>query len=347
MRRRVRCQHDRSSGVWPRLGLCCTFAKEPVHFRRTTARRVAGLALPARREFLREIAADNARALFRAIEWCIAHRVGAFRINSEILPLATHPRVGYRLDDLERSGEIRRTFVDAGKKARAAGMRLSFHPDQFVVPGSLHDGVVHSSLAELEHQASLAELVGAEVITLHGGGAQGGKMAALERLRRNLALLSPRARGRIALENDDRVYTVHDLLPLCLAEGIPLVYDVHHHRCHPDGLSVEEATEACARTWRGREPWAHISSPLGGWRGPDSRRHADFIRPCDVPASWVGRRMTVDVEAKAKELAVLRLARWLRSSFEEQKDGGLSCQQGRARKKTRRRLLPRKGAENG
>lgn len=328
MRRRARCQSERSSGIWPRLGLCCTFAKEPIHFRRTTARHVAGLTLPARREFLQEIAADNARALFHAIEWCIAHGVGAFRINSEILPLATHPRVGYRLGDLDRSGEIRRTFVDAGKKARAAGMRLSFHPDQFVVPGSLHDDVVRSSLAELEHQAHLAELVGAEVITLHGGGAQGGKVAALERLRRNLALLSPRARARIALENDDRVYTVHDLLLLCRAEGIPLVYDVHHHRCHPDGMSVEEATEACARTWSGREPWAHISSPVGGWRGPDPRRHADFIRPCDVPASWVGRRMTVDVEAKAKELAVLRLARWLRSSFEKRKDGGRSCQQG-------------------
>jgi hypothetical protein len=45
---------------------------------------------------------------------------------------------------------------------------------------------------------------------------------------------------------------------------------------------------------------------MGGWHGDDPRRHADFIRPGDVPACWVGMRMTVDVEAKAKELAVLR-----------------------------------------
>ena len=126
--------------------------------------------------------------------------------------------------------------------------------------------------------------------------------------------MSPRARERIALENDDRVDTGLDLLPLCREEGIPLVYDVHHHRCHPDVLCVEEATAAAAETWGRREPRAHLSTPRDGWRGDDPRRHADFIRPRDVPACWIGERMTVDVEAKAKELAVLRLAKWLETA---------------------------------
>jgi len=302
---------SRPGGLLLRLGLCCAFVEEPIHFRRTTARYVTGLKPGERREFLRQIAADNARALALAVDWCAAHGVSAFRVNSEILPLATHPQVGYRLDEIDGTGEIRESFAEAGAHANRGKVRLSFHPDQFVVPGSLREDVAQNSLAELEYQASVAELIGAEQLTLHGGGAQGGKPAALDRLRRNLARLSPPTRARIALENDDRVYTVLDLLPLCREEGIPLVYDVHHHRCHPDGLSVEEATVAAGKTWGRREPWAHLSTPKGGWRSDDPRRHADFIRPGDVPACWVGTRMTVDIEAKAKELAVLRLARWL------------------------------------
>ena len=68
---------------------------------------------------------------------------------------------------------------------------------------------------------------------------------------------------------------------------------------------------AAAKTWGRRELWAHLSTPKGGWRSDDPRHHADFIHPGDVPACWVGKRMTVDVESKAKELAVLRLAQWL------------------------------------
>jgi UV DNA damage repair endonuclease len=119
------------------------------------------------------------------------------------------------------------------------------------------------------------------------------------------------------LENDDRVYTVEDLLPVCERLEVPLVYDVHHHRCNPDRLSIERATELAAETFDGREPWAHLSSPALGWNGADPRPHADSICPRDVPACWLGRTLTIDVEAKAKERAVLRLRRWLNRATRE------------------------------
>lgn len=295
-----------------RLGLCCTFLEAPIKFRTTTARHVSGLAAPRRVEFLRELGLHNADALARACAWCAEHGVGAFRVNSGILPLYTHPQVGWSLAGPEGVG-VAEALRAAGARARASGIRLSFHPDQFVVPGSLNPEVVESSLRELEYQAEVAELIGAEQLTIHGGGAQGGKPENLARLGRALDRLSPRARAVVVLENDDRVYTVLDLLPLCEAAGIPLVYDVHHHRCNPDGLTIAAATERAAATWQGREPWAHISSPCVPWPAEgDHRPHADFIDPADVPEFWRTRTMTVDVEAKAKELAVLRLGRWLR-----------------------------------
>jgi UV DNA damage endonuclease len=170
--------------------------------------------------------------------------------------------------------------------------------------------VVRSAVQELEHQAAIAEMIGADVIVLHGGGAAGGVEAAVERLERGLELLSPRVRERLAFENDDRCFTPRSLLTLCQRSGVPLVYDVHHHRCLGDGLSIEEATERSFGTWGDREPYAHLSSPKGGWEGPNTRAHADYIDPADFPDAWRGRTITIDVEAKAKERAVLALMGW-------------------------------------
>jgi UV DNA damage endonuclease len=100
---------------------------------------------------------------------------------------------------------------------------------------------------------------------------------------------------------------VADLLPLCERAGLPLVYDAHHHRCHPDGLDVDEASERAAATWGRREPWMHISSPRDGWDAPNPRPHAGYVDPADFPDRWRAMRITVDVEAKEKERAVLAL----------------------------------------
>lgn len=294
-----------------RVGLCCTFLEAPIRFRKTTAKYAGALGPETRREFLHELVMHNARALVDAIAWCAEHGVGAFRINSDLMPLMTHPVLGYSLDEEVCAG-VPALLGAARELAHAADIRLSFHPDQFVVPGSLHPHVVEASLRELDMQARVAELVGAEQLTIHGGGAQGGKPAALDRLRVGLERLSAPARSRVVLENDDTTYTVEDLLPVCRELAVPLVYDVHHHRCNPDGLAVEAATELAAETWRGREPWAHLSTPLAGWReGGDPRAHADYIELADLPAAWLERTMTVDIEAKAKELAVVKLARQL------------------------------------
>ena len=241
------------------------------------------------------------------MEQCAALGIGAFRINSQILPLGTHPVSRYALDSLDPKGEIRTAFERAGALARKRDVRLSFHPDQFVVINSERPEVVRASVEELEFQAGIAELIGAGTLVFHGGSTAGGIPAALERLEGGLDLLSERARSRAALENDDHRFTPSDLLPLCRRAGVPLVYDAHHHRCHGDGLSIQEATELATATWGRREPWVHISSPRDGWGSANPRPHADYIDLKDFPASWLGRHITVDVEAKAKERAVLAL----------------------------------------
>ncbi|MDB4879328.1 MAG: UV-endonuclease UvdE [Gemmatimonadetes bacterium] len=290
-----------------RWGLCCQFLDAPIHFRSATHRYVGSLGRPAGRAYLTAIARDNAAALAQAMERCRELGIGAFRIGSGILPLATHPESGYELEELDADGSIAEAFRGAGALAAAYDIRLSFHPDQFVVLNSETPRVVASSVEEMRIQGSIAALVGADVLTLHAGSSAGGLDASLERLERGIERLSPAARARIALENDDRRWAPAALLPLCERLGIPLVYDVHHHRCNPDALDVTDATHRAAATWGGREPHFHISSPRSGWSGGDARPHADYVMPTDFPDAWRGRQFTVDVEAKAKERAVIAL----------------------------------------
>jgi UV DNA damage endonuclease len=294
-----------------RLGLCCQFIAQSIKFRTTTATALGRLP---RREQLRRLAslgAANAESLLAALRFCAAHGIGSFRICSPILPVKTHPTVGYRVEELPGADELVAQFRRCGEFVRAQRIRTGFHPDQFVVLNSPDAGIVARSVADLESQAEIAEWTNADMVNIHGGGGYGDKAAALERFRRNLGLLSPRARSRLTVENDDKTFTPADLLPLCRSEGLPLVYDAHHHRCLPDGLSVEQVTEAARTTWKKREPLFHISSPLEGWHRPKPERHHDYIDVVDFPAAWLGWPLTVEVEAKAKELAVAQLQHWL------------------------------------
>lgn len=299
-------------------GLCCIFRREPVKFRRAT---VSVLRKYPRREQLQrlnEIVRDNAENLRKAFESCIRLEITAFRINSELMPLATHPEVGYRLEDLPEAERITGIFAKAREYAVRHGLRLSFHPDQFVVLNSPRREVVENSLLELRHQNFLAELCGAREINLHAGGVYGNKAEALARLRQEILALPDDRRRRLTLENDDRSYTVADLLPLCRELNVPLVYDVHHHRVNADDLSIEHATEETMKTWsaRGLKPHFHLSSPLIPWdHTGDHRLHADFIDPADVPPCWRDLDATVDVEAKAKEEAILKLRQDLAASL--------------------------------
>jgi UV DNA damage endonuclease len=294
-----------------RLGLCCQFAREPIGFRTTTATALLATPKRARLAKLAEVCSHNADSLLAALRFCVANGIGSFRISSPILPVVTHPKVRYVVGDLPGGDAIIAKFRACGAFAKEHGVRTGFHPDQFVVLNSPSPVVVANAIADLESQAALAELVNADTVNIHGGGGYGDKPAALARFAKNLSLLSDDARALLTVENDDKTFTPADLLPVCRAEGVPLVYDAHHHRCNRDSLSVEEATEVAFATWRGREPLFHISSPLNGWKGATPERHHDYINPRDFPKTWLGRRLTVEVEAKAKELAVQRLTRAL------------------------------------
>lgn len=298
-----------------RLGLCCIFRQEPIKFRQITAKALLQSHREEQLLLLSDICLHNVKSLQKSLYFVAENEIGAFRILSPLFPRLTHPQVGYQLEDLPDMEIIRNGLEEIRSFRQDHDIRLSFHPDQFNVLSSYRDEVIRNTIRELEYQGMLAELVGAEVINIHTGGVYGDKESALNRLQKNIENLSDPVRSRLTLENDDVSYSPKDLLPVCESIGMPMVYDVHHHRCLPDGLSESEVTERVVSLWRslGREPYFHISSPRNGWGGRATRPHADYIDPADFPSCWTGMTATVDVEAKAKELAVIKIKETLKS----------------------------------
>ena len=289
-----------------RWGLCCLFKEEPITFAIRQATHLGKLDRPRQLAQLSATVLHNGNSLIRAIEFCHRQGIGGFRVNSRIFPLKTHPQLGYLLEELPEYDLLDQTYQQAAVLAARLDIRLTFHPDQFTLLSSADAGVTARSLAELAYHGEAAERIGADVITLHGGGGYGDKPAALGRVVALIERLPDSIRSRLALENDDRVYTPADLLPVCAATGIPFIYDVHHHRCHPDGLAIEEVSERACSTWA-REPLFHLSSPKEGWQAANPRPHHDFIDIDDLPQCWRHLRITIEVEAKAKEIALKKL----------------------------------------
>src|SRR5512147_515988 len=148
-----------------RFGLCCIFLVEPIRFRRTTARYLGRLPRSGQLAHLSALGLHNAQALLAALRYCSRAGIGAFRVNSQILPLKTHPQLGYRVEDLPGHREVVAAFRECGRFARTHGLRTGFHPDQFILLSSPDSGVVERSVADLAYQAEVSEWIGADVIT--------------------------------------------------------------------------------------------------------------------------------------------------------------------------------------
>ena len=257
--------------------------------------------------------------------------VRMYRMSSSVIPYGSHPD----LPDFDYRRQLD-TCADAvaalGARARALGFRLSTHPGQYTVINGPDSDLRDRSLLELEAHAALldAMALGPEAtVVVHVGGLYGDRSSALDRWVAAWNRLSEPARRRIGLENDERLFSVADVLELARRTGVRVVYDHHHARINPSPeLSLGEALAASMATWpAGVRPKVHLSSPrlsvetvrrpIPGTRRsrdvavpPPLGPHADLVSPWDLVELLSMARSPLDVmlEAKAKDVALL----WIR-----------------------------------
>lgn len=257
-----------------------------------------------------------------------------YRMSSDLAPYLTHPDMPQFHGQVEESAaELR----ELGARARAQGLRLSFHPSQYIVLNGTNPKLTAQSIADVHAQARMLDLMemGPEaVVVIHVGGVYGEREAALDRWADvYLHQLPEPARRRLVLENDDVSFSATDVLRLHERTGVPLIFDHQHFHCHnPDRLDLIPTAKRFLDAWpTGVRPKMHFSSPRtelrslkrkpkGGGRKleivlvpPLWTGHADYADPFSF-AGFVrellgagARHFDVMLEAKAKDLALRRL----------------------------------------
>ena len=252
-----------------------------------------------------------------------------YRISSDIAPYVTHPDLPQFHHQLEESAE---ELAALGVRARALGLRLSMHPSQYVVLNSPDERIAAAAVRDFAFHADFLDALGlgpeATVVT-HVGGVYGDREAARARWVERYLALPDHVRRRLVLENDEISWGVPDTLAIHAATGVPLVFDILHHRTlNPGGLDPIDACRACLATWpAGQVPKIHYSSQRQDDRqvtrrhratgertatmvAPKPGQHHDWIDPEDFLAflhATDGLRFDAMLEAKQKDLAVLRL----------------------------------------
>ncbi len=253
--------------------------------------------------YVSELVLQNVRDLSTVVSWNHRNDIQFYRMSSDMFPWMSE----YNFSDLPDYNRISNVLRGVGTMANNYNQRLSFHPGPFNVLASPTDDVVQRTIVELNRHSQIMDLMGLSTtpynkINIHVGGVYGDKSSALKRWCDNFELLDDNTKSRLTIENDDKqsAYTVSDLMYVHERTGIPIVFDYHHHTCHPDGMSHRDALTLAVSTWPDNiVPAVHVSEPRDDKK---FRAHHDYVRTQVDP---YGFDIDIMFEAKAKELALL------------------------------------------
>ena len=259
-----------------------------------------------------ETVAGNLDCLERILRFNLDHGILFFRITSDLVPFASHPVMDFPWQD-----RFREQFRGIGRLIRDSGIRISMHPDQFVLINATDAGIVDRSVAELRYQAGVLDLMELDTtakIQIHVGGLYGDREAAIRRFVDRAAGLDEAVLRRLAIENDDLRFPLADCLRIHGETGLPVILDSFHHELLNRGEPLGEAVASAAGTWRGTDgvPMMDYSSQEEGKKRGSHRGTLDPAHFRRVLLATRPHDLDIMLEIKDKEqsaCAALGIAR--------------------------------------
>lgn len=195
-----------------------------------------------------EMIGENLRDLIKILNDNICHGIRMFRISSDIIPLSTHPI--QKLPWQEIHSEM---LQEIGELVMYNNLRVSMHPGQYTVLNSPNKEVALRAIADVEYHTLFLDALKINdhhKIIIHVGGIYEDKSASMKRWLLNYQCLSSRAKARLVLENDDKQYTIEDVLSISQSCHIPIVFDYLHHQCnHEVDEDLQVIMKRVASTW--------------------------------------------------------------------------------------------------
>jgi UV DNA damage endonuclease len=262
-------------------------------------------------ERLIETVENNLDCLATMLNFNIKNNLLFFRITSDLIPFASHSICKFKWQKY-----FKNEFEEIGRTIRENNIRISMHPDQFIVLNSKDPTVVIRSIAELHYHAEVLDLMNLDKtakIQLHAGGAYGDKKESLIRFADNYEKLDEKIKNRLVIENDDKIYSFKDCLFLHGKIKVPLLFDVFHHKILNHKESVKFCLEKQSRTWDKKDgiPMVDYSSQKPGFKTgshtesidlKDFKRFLDESKPYDFD---------IMLEIKDKEASALKALKYI------------------------------------
>jgi len=237
----------------------------------------------------------------------IANDIRSFRLTSGLFPLWEFSHQMIKDDDLlvDKLAKLGKLFTDNN-------IRVTCHPGQFTVISSDSANVVKNSIAELEYHAWVFDAMGLPLSSYAAINIHGGKAERSDSIVSVYRSLPDNIRLRLTLENDEKCYSVNQLLDIHDRCGVSIVFDSHHFTFNTGNMSFAQAFDDTRSTWGNIKPLQHISNTEPGFENApfnQKRAHSQYIHYIpDMQLEAIREdSIDVDVEAKHKNLAILAM----------------------------------------
>jgi UV DNA damage endonuclease len=191
---------------------------------------------------------ENLACLKKILEWNVQKNLLFFRIGSQLVPFASHPIC----QKVNWQKKFAKEFKEVGDFIKKNKIRISVHPDQFVILNSFKEEVLKNSIMELLYHAEILDLMNLKTdakIQIHVGGAYGDKKEAIKRFIFNYKKLPSKIKRRLVIENDHRLFSLKDVLEINRQTKVPILFDFFHHQCLNNGESLKKAFLLAQKTW--------------------------------------------------------------------------------------------------
>ena len=255
---------------------------------------------------------NNLNCLFQILQYNVQNGFYFFRISSDLIPFASHPVCTF-----DWAYHFRGQFRKVGDFIKEHDMRISMHPDQFVVINALKDDVVERSVRELEYHCTILDRVALDSsakIQIHLGGVYGDKRSAMDRFIERYNSLNKSLKSRLVIENDDRSYSLKDCLSVHERINIPIIFDAFHHQCLNNGETLRQGLQLSASTWQESDgiPMVDYSSQQRGQRPGSHAKTLNITMFKKFLRDTKGLDFDLMLEIKDKETSAMKALKIMR-----------------------------------
>ncbi|HHD2752429.1 TPA: UV DNA damage repair endonuclease UvsE [Clostridium perfringens] len=190
----------------------------------------------------------NLNDLYKILEWNLKNDIFLFRISSDIIPLGSH-----EINKFNWQKEFKTQLNTIGKFIKKHNIRVSMHPGQYTVINSPKEDVLEKSLRDIEYHCAFLDSLDLDYknkIILHIGGVYGDKPLAKENFIKGFNKLSSSSKKRLVIENDEKNFSLDDVLEITNKINIPVIFDNLHNICFGDNsYTLKEIYSLVINTW--------------------------------------------------------------------------------------------------